>query len=196
MKYLNTTLILLGMIGFYSCSESETENKSEDEIETTMEPAMDVVEEDNALQMRNEIEDYRQTIENTKAELAKGTIDLSAARAEISQDWQKLDFYKSGDKVVRIKTYPTTEIGSKTEEFYFIDDELVFALVENEGTEKDAMDNEVAGEAFYYSNGELIVSADFEMSKATEKERSEMKLGTKLQNEAEGYLELIYNSKD
>jgi hypothetical protein len=195
MNYLKTTLILSVLICFSSCAEPGTENTTSEEATTAAEPEMDVVEEENALQLRNEIEEYRKTVENTKSDLEKGSIDLSTARVELSQDWQKLDFYKIGDKVVRIKSYPSTA-KSKTEEFYFIDDELVFALVESEGTEKDSMEDEDSGDAFYYSEGELIVSTDFEVTEATDEEKSAMAMGTKLQNEAKEYLQLIYESKD
>jgi hypothetical protein len=196
MKHFFTIAILCSSLSFWSCSNTETEKSSETETAAEIENETDVTEEQNAVQLRNEIEQYRQTIENTKADLEKGTIDLSEARAEISQDWQKLDFYKSGDKVVRIKTYPSAAKGGKTEEFYFIDDQLVFALLENEGIEKYSMEDEISGEAFYYHNGEIIVSEDFEMSEVTEQEKSEMTQANKLQSEAKDYLQLVYESKD
>jgi len=207
MKHLILPSIFLVFLSLYSCTVAETETKdienqvtedplSDEDSLASREPEMDVVEKTNALQLRDEIDEYRRSIENTKADLEKGTLDLTAARAKISQDWQKLDFYQRGDEVVRIKTYPIAEKGEKTEEFYFLDDELVFALIESSGSEKTSMDDEETGEAFYYNDGELIVNADFKITEATEEEKAKMKLGTKLQNKAKGYLDLVYKSKD
>jgi hypothetical protein len=146
--------------------------------------------------LRDEIEKYGQMIESIKGDLVKGSIDMSASRAEISQEWQKLDFYKTGNEVARIKSYPSTAKAPTTEEFYFIDDKLVFALVESEGTEKDLMEDKDWREAFYYCEGELIVSTDFEVTEAKDQEKSYMVLGTKLQNEAKRYLQLVYESNE
>jgi len=186
-------------------AETETENidnqvtedplTDEDSI-AAREPEMDVIERTNAMQLRDEIEEYRHSVENSKSELEKGTIDLTTARAKISQEWQKLDFYKKGDEVVRIKTYPIAEQDEKTEEFYFIDNQLVFALVESKGNERSTMEDETSGMAFYYDEGQLIISEGFEVTEATAEEKNEMILATNLQSEAKNYLQLIYESKE
>lgn len=205
MKHLFFTPILLIFLSLYSCTVTETKDidnqvtedplSDEDSI-ASREPEMDVVEKTNAMQLRDEIDDYRRSIENTKADLEKGTLDLTTARGKISQDWQKLDFYQSGDEVVRIKTYPIPEKGEKTEEFYFLDDQLVFALVESEGNEKDSVEDEGSGDAFYYSDGELIIREGFDVTEATPEEKSEMTLATNLQSAAKNYLQLVYDSRE
>jgi len=207
MNYLKFTAIALFVASLFSCTVAETETEnvenkvtadalSDADSTASMEPEMDIVEKKNALQLRAEIDDYRESIENTKGELVKGTLDLTAARGDNSQGWEKMDFYQSGDKVVRIKTYPSAEKGEKTEEFYFLNDELVFALLENEGNKKNSVEAEGSGVSFYYQGGELIVNEDFDMVEATEEDKREMKQATKLQSEAKEYLQLVYQSKD
>lgn len=207
MNYLKFTAIALFVASLFSCTVAETETEnvenkvtadalSDADSTASMEPEMDIVEKKNALQLRAEIDDYRESIENTKGELVKGTLDLTAARGDNSQGWEKMDFYQSGDKVVRIKTYPSAEKGEKTEEFYFLNDELVFAMLENEGNKKNSVEAEGSGVSFYYQGGELIVNEDFDMVEATEEDKREMKQATKLQSEAKDYLQLVYQSKD
>jgi len=207
MNYLKFTAIALFVASLFSCTVAETETEnvenkvtadalSDADSTASMEPEMDIVEKKNALQLRAEIDDYRESIENTKGELVKGTLDLTAARGDNSQGWEKMDFYQSGDKVVRIKTYPSAEKGEKTEEFYFLNDELVFAMLENEGNKKNSEEAEGSGVSFYYQGGELIVNEDFDMVEATEEDKREMKQATKLQSEAKDYLQLVYQSKD
>jgi len=207
MNYLKFTAIALFVASLFSCTVAETETEnvenkvtadalSDADSTASMEPEMDIVEKKNALQLRAEIDDYRESIENTKGELVKGTLDLTAARGDNSQGWEKMDFYQSGDKVVRIKTYPSAEKGEKTEEFYFLNDELVFAMLENEGNKKNSEEAEGSGVSFYYQGGELIVNEDFDMVEATEEDKREMKQATKLQSEAKEYLQLVYQSKD
>jgi hypothetical protein len=205
MDYIKTAAYSFLFVSLISCTSVETDNTessaiaetlSEQDSSASAEPEMDVVEKNNALQLRAEIKEYQLIIENTKADLDKGTIDLSAARTGISQNWDKLDFYMTGDEAVRIKTYPSADNGDKTEEFYFRDNELIFALVESEGDKNASIADESAGTAFYYSNGELIVSENFKITETTGEQKTEMELGTKLQDEAIEYLELVYKSKE
>lgn len=104
MNYFRTTLIFLEIICFSSRAELVRENTTSHEATTAVEHEMYVVEEESAEQLRDEVEKYSQMIESTKGDLAKGSIDMSAAKAEISQEWEKLDFYKKGNEVVRIKS--------------------------------------------------------------------------------------------
>jgi hypothetical protein len=201
ISLIATTIVLNG------CTIAETESDtiekrvtddpiSDDDSTANREPDMDTVEKQNAMQLRSEISDYRMRIENTSNQLERKELDLSQARANISQDWNRLEYFVSDDEVVKIKTYPSEEGKSKTEEFYFLDKELVFAMIEEADDNAQTMEGEASGKAFYYANGELIVSEDYEITQATEEEKNNLEQGTKLQNEAITYLNLIYESLD
>ena len=205
--FKNIILVAIA-IALFACTSNVNENGSdidagEDTARTdttspamTQEPDIDTTSEANAMQIRSEIEEYRERIENTIDQLDRQTLNLTEARTEISQDWEKLDYYSDDDNVVRIKTYPHEDKKAKTEEFYFIDGELVFALVEEEGAGKKGSEGEAYGGAFYYDNGELIVSMNVPENNTEMMDEDMMELGTKLQEEAQMYLELISNVKE
>ncbi|MGB6035463.1 MAG: hypothetical protein WBG42_04290 [Cryomorphaceae bacterium] len=196
MENIKKTIVAAMILFMASCVEVETKTIESTEKDTPTIQDQEIVEKNNALQLRSEISDYRRSIENSKTELEKGTLSLTQARAEISTNWQKLDYYTTNDKVVRIKTYPSAENGAKTEEFYFKDDRLVFAIAENEGAINDTVPEKETAEGFYYSNGELIVDESFEITEATQEEKDEMDLATKLQDEGKEYLSLVYQSQE
>lgn len=202
----NITLLAVATT-LFACTTTEPGNNSgtengEDTVGTDttsaammQESEIDTTGERNAMQIRSEIEEYREKIENTIDQLERNSIELSEARTEISQDWEKLDYYSDNDNVVRIKTYPHESKRAKTEEFYFNDGELVFALVEEEGAGKKGSEGEAYGGAFYYDNGKLIVSMNVPESDSEMMDEDMMELGTKLQEEAKSYLELIANAE-
>lgn len=192
----------------FACTspQSETDSDMENGADTTandtvsaemmQESEIDTTAERNAMQIRSEIEKYRERIENTIDQLDQKSITLSEARAELSHDWEKLDYYSDNENVVRIKTYPNEEKKARTEEFYFIDGELVFAMVEEEGVGKKGNEGETSGSAFYYDEGKLIVSRNAPEADGEMMDEEMMELGTKLQEEAQMYLELIANTKE
>lgn len=189
MKNFKISPAFLLLIGLFSCAESTTENTVVDEPEIVV-PEMEAVELDNAVIMRNEIDDYRRNIEKSQAELTKTSIDLSAARADLSSGWQAMDVYTSDETVKRIKTYPAAANEGSSEEFYFRDHQLVFALTRKNTDELEG------GDPYYFYQGELIIGSDFKITAATEEEKSRLTSGTELQDRAEEYLKLATASMD
>jgi hypothetical protein len=180
------------------CTVSETE-KVEVKEQVTLNPIDDadstaareadimVTAPQNAIAMRDEINDYRETIENSLIDFEKGRVNLNAARKALSKDWHEMNFHKNEEKVVRIQTFPQLGDTSRTEEYYFINDELVFAVIG-----KESSTTEAAADSFYYENGEIIVEQDYDASSASVSEKEILRLGTRIQNQAKDYLEFIY----
>ena len=207
MKKITYILLFSLAMALSACTISETESEtiqekvtnnpiSDKDSAAAMEPDMDTVEKKNAMHLRSEISDYRLKIENTADQLEKKELDLSVARAEVSQDWNKLEYFLSDDEVVKIKTYPSEEGKNKTEEFYFLDNQLVFALIEDDLNRSEAANEESSDKAYYFSEGQLIVSESYEITETSEEEKDEILQGSKLQDEAREYLKLVYESRD
>lgn len=207
MKKLVHIAIFTSAITLNACTVTETESETIEEKVTNdpisdkdstaaMEPDMDTIEKKNAMQLRSEISNYRLKIENTADQLEKNELDLSIARANVSQDWNRLEYFISNDEVVKIKTYPSEEGKSKTEEFYFLENQLVFAMIEDAVDEEESMDSESSGKSFYFSDGQLIVSEEYEITEASSEEKDAILQGSNLQDEAREYLKLIYESRN
>jgi hypothetical protein len=197
---IKTSFICVAAVALlFGCTNPAENTESSSAVEdrdttatTATEDEKEIVEKRNAMQFRSEIEAYREKVENSLESLEKKTIDLSAARAEISERWEKLDYYLSDDQVVRIKTYPHRDQRDRTEEFYFMEGELVFALMEKEGADKKGRSDETAGSAFYYDNWELILSMNIpEEDEEVSTDEEDVELAMRLREEAKEYLEMV-----
>jgi hypothetical protein len=81
-------------------------------------------------------------------------------KESIKQKWQKMDAYYEGDKVVRLQLYPHKGVSGRTEEFYLMDDKLVFAYIQDTGPKNEGRDMGQAGKELYFDNGKLIKVED------------------------------------
>ena len=55
----------------------------------------------------------------------------------IKQKWEKMDAYYEGDKLVRLQLYPRKGVSGRNEEFYLMDDKLVFAYIQDKGPKNE-----------------------------------------------------------
>ena len=74
----------------------------------------------------------------------------------IKQKWEKMDAYYEGAKLVRIQLYPHSGISGRTEEFYLMDNKLVFAFIQDKGPKHEGKDSGEPGKELYFHNGKLI----------------------------------------
>jgi hypothetical protein len=81
-------------------------------------------------------------------------------KESIKQKWEKMDAYYEGDKLVRLQLYPREGVSGRTEEFYLMDDKLVFAYIQDKGPKKEGRDLEQAGKELYFDNDRLIKIED------------------------------------
>jgi hypothetical protein len=81
-------------------------------------------------------------------------------KESIKQKWQKMDAYYEGDKLVRLQLYPHKGISGRTEEFYLMDDELVFAYIQDTSPKNEGRDMGQPGKELYFDNGKLIKVED------------------------------------
>ena len=81
-------------------------------------------------------------------------------KESIKQKWQKMDAYYDGDKLVRLQLYPRQGVSGRTEEFYLMNDKLVFAYIQDTGPKNEGRDMGQAGKEFFFDNGKLIKVED------------------------------------
>jgi hypothetical protein len=81
-------------------------------------------------------------------------------KESIKQKWEKMDAYYEGDKVVRLQLYPHKGVSGRTEEFYLMNDNLVFAYIQDTGPKNEGRDMGQPGKELYFDNGKLIKVED------------------------------------
>jgi hypothetical protein len=81
-------------------------------------------------------------------------------KESIKQKWEKMDAYYEGDKLVRLQLYPRSGTSGRTEEFYVMDNKLVFAFIQDTGPKNEGRDIGQPGKELYFDNGKLIKFED------------------------------------
>ena len=107
--------------------------------------------------------------------------------ADVSEEkWAEMHTYYDGDNLNRLKIYsPKGE--NKTEEFYFFDDKLVFAFIEQDGAGKTGDSSEAKGDKFYFGSEGLIGGTKADGSKMDASSEEFKKFNDKLPKEASAF---------
>lgn len=102
----------------------------------------------------DEIDNYRAEIES----LPINPIEVSTEnlREKIKQKWSKLHFYVRNGVVVKVKSYPYSEISKRTEEFYANGNGLLAVVVEDNGLGSKGKQKAEIDKLYYFSNGNPI----------------------------------------
>jgi hypothetical protein len=158
---MKTNSFIIGMIActlvFASCESAENqETEPETEVQTEDSSESEDSESENVMSIE-EIDQLRAEIESL--EIAPVEVMTTNARAKIKQKWSKMHFYVQDGEIVKIKTYPHTEISNRTEEFYVKDGQLALVVIEDDGSgTKGKAKNEI-DKMYYFSNGKLLVES-------------------------------------
>lgn len=175
--------LFIGLI--FSCAEPESENTVEQQSQkpevSEVLPNLDSIVE--------EIESFRNNIEDNLEELDRHEISLGEARSQIKQKWSKMHAYTQGDQLVRVKLYPHEGISTRTEEFYFSNEELQIVFIEDYGKSEGEDNMETPeGKTFWFKDGKLIKSKN---KSDDAKVLDEKYYEAVLLNEAEEYKEIV-----
>ena len=81
-------------------------------------------------------------------------------KESIKQKWEKMDAYYEGDKLVRLQLYPHKGVSGRTEEFYLMNDKLVFAYLQDKAPKNEGRDKGQPGKELYFDNDKLIKMED------------------------------------
>ena len=113
----------------------------------------------------------------------------------IKQKWEKMDAYYEGDKLVRIQLYPHKGISERTEEFYLIDNKLVFAFIQDQGPKHEGKDMGEAGKEMYFDGGKLIKYENRTGSEVKNLDEEKKMYELRLPYEVEDLLEILKTAK-
>lgn len=161
MKKLTTTLsiitFLISILLFACNTNSQNAESATDAKETTTpantEQTAVVVNTDSLVKVINS---QRAKIEATIEKVKPIEIATNDLRAKVRQKWSNIHFYTNNGEVVRIKTYPHSQISTRTEEFYLNDGALMLAVIEDNGEGKRGKSSESIDKMYYFNDGELI----------------------------------------
>lgn len=129
---------------------------------------------------------HRSDIEARLGELNKREVSTETMRAKVRQKWSAIHYYADAAQVVRVKTYPHEAVSKRTEEFYFMDGQLVLVVIEDDGTGERGKAEADVDKMYYFADGKVVK----ETSKGTEKEYAiKDSDGEELLQEANEYLD-------
>jgi hypothetical protein len=112
-------------------------------------------------------------------------------RESIKQKWEKMDTYYEGDKLVRIQLYPHKETSGRTEEFYLMNDKLVFAYIQDKGPKHEGRDMGEPGKEFYFDNDKLIKFEDRSGEQSAHSEQEKKMYEARLPYEISQLLDIL-----
>lgn len=134
----------------------------------------------------------REGVEGRLSELALTEVSTEAMRAKVRQKWSKIHYYADASQVVRVKTYPHEAVSQRTEEFYFMDGQLVLVVIEDDGTGERGKAEADVDKMYYFADGKVVK----ETTKGTEKEYGiKDSDGEELLQEANEYLDAYASMK-
>lgn len=152
---MNKIKVIVGIsfstILLFSCGTTENNEKKEVKSELKEEVPSNSKINEISIEKIDEIRLEIESLSITPLELA--TTDL---REKIKQKWSKIHFYVENDVVVKIKTYPHSEISKRTEEFYSNKDGLLLVVIEDNG-EGDKGKEKSEIDKMYYFNGTKFI---------------------------------------
>jgi hypothetical protein len=94
-----------------------------------------------------------------------------SVKETIKQKWEKMAAYYEGSKLVRIQLYPHLGCSGRSEEFYLMDDKLVFAFSQNKGLKQEGRDMGQPGKELYFHDDKIIKIEDRSDEPATHPEQ-------------------------
>ena len=112
-------------------------------------------------------------------------------KESIKQKWEKMDAYYEGDKLVRLQLYPRSGISGRTEEFYLMDNKLVFAYIQDTGPKNEGRDMGQSGKELYFDNGKLIKLEDRSGEASADASQEKKMYETRLPYEISELLEIL-----
>lgn len=148
MKNITTILTATVVLVFAACNQNTEAVSTETEVAIIAAPVLNI----DSLVV--DIDAKRAAIE---ANLMEPQIVLTTDyRAKLKQKWEKIHFYRSGDQVVRIKTYPYASISKRTEEFYLENGKVILAVIEDNGDGDKGKALDQLDKVYYFNNDKMI----------------------------------------
>ncbi len=182
-------LTLILMLGIFVAAQSVASAQ-----EKKAEPKQDTKATVNTEEMIARIQKYRQEGEQKVLDkkFTRKVVALSGdnIKETIRQKWEEMAAYYEGAKLVRIQLYPRKG-SERTEEFYLMDNKLVFAFIQDKGPKHEGKDTGEPGKEFYFHNGKVIKVEDRSGEQVTNAEQEKKMYESRLPYEVADLLEIL-----
>ena len=99
--------------------------------------------------------------------------------------------YYEGDKLVRLQLYPHKDVSSRNEEFYLMNDKLVFAYIQDKGPKNEGRDMGQPGKELYFDNGKLIKLEDHSGEPSVDPDQEKKMYQARLPQEISELLDIL-----
>ncbi len=114
-----------------------------------------------------------------------------SVKETIKQKWEKMAAYYEGSKLVRIQLYPHLGVSGRSEEFYLMDDKLVFAFIQDKGLKQEGKDKDQPGKELYFHDDKLIKFEDRSGEPPTHAEQEKKMYESRLPYEISELLDIL-----
>ncbi len=187
MKNSATYIALLLLVGI-ACTNSTPKDSQAEEKGTILNEEKQEETSEKPRASPSSIDEKRTSIENALSEMSPVELDTEGLRAQISQKWSKIHYYKKDGKIVRIKTYPHPGISKRTEEFYFENEALISVVIEDNGLDEKGKTESPKDRVYYFEDGVFIQEVNHSKEKEYSIKESDAE---RLLQEAGEYLDVL-----
>lgn len=122
-------------------------------------------------QIKKYREEGEQKLRDKKFTRKEVALTGESVKETIKQKWEKMAAYYEGSKLVRIQLYPHLGCSGRSEEFYLMDNKLVFAFIQNNGLKQEGQDMGQPGKELYFHDDKIIRIEDRSGEPATHAEQ-------------------------
>ena len=142
-------------------------------------------------QIKKYREDGEQKLVDNKFIRKEVALTGDNVKETIKQKWEKMAAYYEGSKLVRIQLYPHANTSQRSEEFYLMDNKLVFAFIQDKGPKQEGRDMGQPGKELYFHNDKLIKFEDRSGEQATHAEQEKKMYESRLPYEISELLDIL-----
>lgn len=142
-------------------------------------------------QIKKYREDGEQKLVNDKFTRKEVALTGDNVKETIKQKWEKMAAYYEGSKLVRIQLYPHLGCSGRSEEFYLMDNKLVFAFIQNGGLKQEGRDMGQPGKELYFHDDKIIMIEDRSDEPATHAEQEKKMYEAGLPYEVSELLDIL-----
>jgi hypothetical protein len=187
MKHLAGLLLLAGIFATVQLvsaapektAGAKTDNKASDQV---------------IAKIKKYREEGEQKLVENKLTRKEVSLTKPNIKESIRQKWEKMDAYYEDGKLVRIQLYPRPGMSQRTEQFYLMDDKLVFAFIQDTGPKHEGKDMGEPGKELYFHNDKLIKLEDRSAEQVADPEREKKMYQARLPYEISELVEILKKS--
>ena len=187
---MKTTLGVILLLGVFVAAQSMV-SAQEKKVDPKQKPKTTVNNDEVIAQIKKYREEGEKKLVDNKFTKKEVALTGDNIKETIRQKWEKMDAYYEGTKLVRLQLYPRKDISERTEEFYLMDNKLVFAFIQDKGPKHEGKDMGESGKELYFHNDKLIKFEDRSGEQGANAEQEKKMYESRLPFEISELLEIL-----